>query len=785
VNVLGFSIERQLAKGRVEDIHPPTMGPVGRAGTLTWAGRVYEDYKSELSGRDGCATYERMRRSDPQVGMTLRAMKLPIYQAKWDVVASEDDEELGEEIALAVKKMLFAGGPAGWRSVLRHACLMLDFGFSVLEEVWEVRDRPDYMRDLKAPPKMLWLAGLEPRLPVTVDQWLGLDKEPFKLTGIQQVLRTGGKTPPPIPAENCLIFTNEKEGDNYEGRSILRTAYKPWWYAENLEKFDAMGLERAAIGVPHIHYESLDGLTVEQATERADKVLSHLNANETGWMVTFPGQVFNLHGNEYKNDAIRSSIRAHKREISVNAIMQFMELGAESSSGSRATASEQRAPFDLAELALADEVGETIAGQTIEDIVKYNWGERPGYPSLSASGVLDTDMVDMAKIIQALATSGTLIPDDDLEDWARDMCHMPKAIRPKEQTEPQQHKRPAPVVPPEGGLEEDGDGTEEPVEGDAPKTPGGPAPAKAPGVEPGEPAVKPQPPAKPKQNALEDGGFWRAPTEAERFVAFGQIRYDLDTAKEQFLERVGATARELAGQVALSATRYVQAKNPGKLATMPAPSGQKLVSRIKGELQPLVAYGRRTVREEKARALAGSPAGSVIRARQAGDRGYAVLEGDPEDLLSDEGLVFWQTIKANHRAQAIIDAILSAAVDEGLKLIRTGSIRTETLLEVAEKIADRGVLNAAGLLISEAFGMGRGAEIADQVADGGIVAGVYSALLDNVVCDECLALDGQVFHPGEPEFEQYMDGNAENCYGGDRCRCMMFLEYADMSQPVV
>jgi hypothetical protein len=1028
----------------------PEPGPIGRSGTRAWGGRITEDYKYDLAGRSGVAIYDKMRRSDTQVAMTLRGIKLPILQAKWTVQPSEDDPD-GERIAMAVERMLFAGGVRHWRSVLRHALLCLDFGFcvdsqteiltkdgwkphtdlavgelvltfneytersewqpvqainrfpgrhrmrrltgcshdslttashrwlvrkhdtkklcwttterlntsdailrgapcdglpveathsdafveliawftcegqwtgtnkanaaiwqtnmggrgriesclttlfgppvdnlhqvrsehrpawgkkhhrngsyryflnnyvadmlakicskddrrvelsfvhtltidqlrlfidiavmadgykrgnnaaafyqsvpgrvdaiemagillgyacprnttgqglvgvlltertetypitsaqrsggrataewvvhdgtvwcptvangtwyarrngqayftgnSVLEEVWELRDRPEQMKDTGAPERMYWLASLEPRLPQTIDKWIGLDEPPYALKAIQQIL-PGGKNPPPIPAENAVVFTNEREGDNLEGKSLLRSAYKSWYYVEMLEKIDAIGLERAAVGLPHFHYDTLDGLDVNDAIRRAEDIMAHLNASESSYVITLPGMNFELCSGTYNNDAIRNTIQAHKRDISVNALMQFMELGANNSAGSRATAKEQKGPFDLSLLAVADEIAETLSEETIKDIVVYNWGERPGYPKLIASGILDTDMRILATIVRDLVQVGALTADETMEDWLRDTLSLPAL------------EREAPRANRHMAQEE------------------------------------PKP-------------FWREVRYEERFVAFAQIKDDLDAAKEGFQERVGSVASEVAEGLVSDAMRFIRKGDYESIAALKASGVPKLTSKIKGELKPLVAYGRQTVRDEHERARKGIPADNVIRARQSGVRGYA------DDLLSDDGIKSWQAVKAARRAKAIAEAIEASIIDEALRMVRAAAEATlalKTLTETAENTVKRTVLNTAGLLIAEAFGMGRGVEIKEQIDEGLVSKGIYSALLDDNVCEVCQALDGQEFAPGSAEFEKYQDGNADDCLGGSRCRCMLFLQYSDMDESEV
>ncbi len=721
----------------------PDLGEIGRTGTKTYGGRFFDDYKTDLAGVQAVETYEKMRRSDTQVAMTLRALKLPILQAKWDVVPSEDDPKDGEQIAEFVKRMLFSPWDRqgrGWRYTLRHALLMLDFGWALFEKVWEIRETPAMLRGLGAPPKVTWLSKLAPRMHPTIDQWLGLDKPPYELTGVRQRVVYGGSGTFVIPVEKLLIFTNEMEGDNYQGRSLLRSAYKDWYYAETLEKIDAIGLERAAVGTPEVRISDASQVgDIAAVKAMYEDILANLQTMERSFIITVPGTEFLPNIPTYNNDAIRASIRDHKRAISVNAIMQFMELGAENAAGSRATAGEQRGPFDLSILALADEISEGFQGLT-EDIVRYNFGERPGYPSVRAAGITESDLSSLATIIKELVDCGAMTADDEMEDWLRDTLNLPAKLRPAK-AEPEPSEEPPAEIP-----EETPEETELSRAGEA------------------------------------HAYFWRQPTHAERFVAFAQIKYDLDQAKEGFIARVGAVAEDIALSMIEDALPQIEARDIDRLLALKPAKVPKLASRIKGELKPLVAYGRQTVREERERALRGESAAADIIERREGNKAYQ------DDWLTDEGIAEWQTVKAQRRAEAIADAIDAAVTDEGLRLIRAKADPVKakaTLKESTLKSVLRAVVEGAGRLIAEGFGMGRGSEIQVQVEQGLVTKGIYSALLDDNACDVCRPLDGQVFTPDDPDFEKYLDGNADDCLGGERCRCMLFLEYADMEQPEI
>ena len=88
----------------------------------------------------------------------LSAITLPIRQADYFMdPASSDDIDV--EIATILQDALLTGMTQTWDDTVRHALLMLPFGFSSLEKVYEFRD------GLVLPRK------LDPRLPQSVVRW--------------------------------------------------------------------------------------------------------------------------------------------------------------------------------------------------------------------------------------------------------------------------------------------------------------------------------------------------------------------------------------------------------------------------------------------------------------------------------------------------------------------------------------------------------------------------------------------------------------------------------------
>ena len=162
--------------------------------------------------------------------------------------------------------------------------------------------------------------------------------------------------------------------------------------------------------------------------EALEDILSNIQANERAYIVETPGVTFRFEVPSVNSNAaaLLSSVDYHNRMISVNILGQFLELG-NTQSGSRAVATEQRGPFDLQLLAIAQEIGETMEQFVVRELVDYNYGPRPGYPALQAHDLLSSNQEPMARILANLIKAGAIIPDQALEDWTRETLELPAA----------------------------------------------------------------------------------------------------------------------------------------------------------------------------------------------------------------------------------------------------------------------------------------------------------------------------------------------------------------------
>lgn len=396
----------------------PQTVELGGTGNVFFGGLLSEEeYNPDLRGDKAIKVYEKMRKSDGQVKGALLACTLPLKEAKWDVVPASDAAR-DVEIADFVRDNLFDQMTITWDDFLYHVLLMLPFGFSVFEKVWELVDG-----------KYRW-RKLAPRLQKTIHEWK-FDKE-GGLEGIKQyVYRDNLFEMPEIPVEKLLVFTNEKEGSNFQGVSLLRAAYKHWYYKDQLYRIDGIAAERHGVGVAVFKLPAT--ATREGADSdygKVDKIGQTLHTHERSYVALPETYDFDLKGVSGQLHNIIGSIEHHNREISKSILTQFMDLGT-TDVGSYALSRDQSGFFLMALRSVAKNIIGTMDRHAIRQLVDYNWDVK-AYPKLTVSGLEHRDMEKYSNAIANLVNAGVILPDMEMDAEMRKFLHLP----PRKKSEP-------------------------------------------------------------------------------------------------------------------------------------------------------------------------------------------------------------------------------------------------------------------------------------------------------------------------------------------------------------
>lgn len=395
----------------------------GSSGTYIVHGFLETDYNTDLAGIKGLEKYDEMRKSDAQVNAILDAMGLPIRSTEWRIEAGTNEEgetdDLCEEMRQFVEDALFRKLEQAWDDHLREVLTFLPFGFCAKEKVYTAGDDG-----------RIWLRTLAYRKQTTIYKWEQQDGS----AGITQILPTptrgdDGKLNSwvSVPASKILLFTFKREGDNYAGVSVLRSAYRHWYTKDLLYKFDAIKHERQSVGVP---YMKLPSKATTEDKETAIQILKDLRANEQTGIVVPDGWEFGFAELKATDTSdIWKSIEHHNQQIAKNVLAMFMEIvGGEQ--GSRALSEDQSDFFLLALEAVAKQIDDVHSRFLIPELVDLNFDVPSAtyYPRLAHRKLGSVDYSTISTVLSTLVSAGLITVDDPLEEWTRKLLDLPERV---------------------------------------------------------------------------------------------------------------------------------------------------------------------------------------------------------------------------------------------------------------------------------------------------------------------------------------------------------------------
>ncbi|MEO7397668.1 MAG: DUF935 family protein [Ilumatobacteraceae bacterium] len=382
----------------------PSTNEIGYSGNSVWSRFSNEEYNPMLRGELGVAKYNEMRRSDAQVRMSLRLIKTPVIDARW-YVEPASDSKVDREIAEFVWNNLTKQMTISWPQMLIETLLMLEYGWMAFEKVFEQVDG-----------KIRW-RKFAPRHPADLYEWEWDAKGGPE--GIRFFGPKGASDEVYIPIDKLLVFTFDKEGGNMEGISLLRSAYKHWYFKDSLYKIDAIQKERHGVGIPVI---KLPPGFSPQDKSKADELGRNLRTNEKAHIVLPPLWDIMMLKLEGQPVNVMESIEHHDKMIAKNILAPFMN-------SDRADNEVQKEMFLKGSRFIADIVRDVFNKWAIPELVRYNWGAEAAEnaPELRVRRIGETvDWRTISFALRNLVGAKLLVVDEPLRAWIRDELDLPR-----------------------------------------------------------------------------------------------------------------------------------------------------------------------------------------------------------------------------------------------------------------------------------------------------------------------------------------------------------------------
>lgn len=391
---------------RGAQLQEPSTRELGFSSPSPFTAWTREEHNPKLRDKLGLREYYRMKRQDGAIRGSLRQFKGPILSANWSIVPASQSPR-AKAIAEDVRDNLFGGLVNPWSSVLEQILLMCDYGFMVMEKVWTDQ----------AVPGRVTLRKLAPRHPLDVRDWKydfnggpdGVVMEPTEMSGFQEGIF--------IPIEKLVIFSLEPEAGDLRGISILRSAYKHWFYRDTFYKIDAIQKERHGIGVPIIKLPP--GFNANDKA-LADEMGRNLRTNERAHIVLPPGWEIMFAKLEGQPVDCLKSIEHHDRMIWLNVLAVF--------------ALDPKSTIDNADMFhratryVANTVSATMNHFVIRQFVDINYARNKSYPVLRARRIgEENEDRTRSFTIRNYVGSRVITPDDKLEEQIREELDLPPA----------------------------------------------------------------------------------------------------------------------------------------------------------------------------------------------------------------------------------------------------------------------------------------------------------------------------------------------------------------------
>lgn len=372
---------------------------IGATGTNIWHGFVNEEFTSELSSTNGITVYNKMDKSDATVSAILTMIRLPILRANYYI---EGEDERIKEYA---ERLMFKEHDQSFQSFLGNIIKYLKYGVMVFEKVYK---KTDYY----------FIKSFAYRAPSSYYKW-ELDNGEEGLIQSLPVPLTNVSNPQ-IPQWKLLCFWNDKEGDDKWGRSVLRSAYKHWFFKDFAYRLDMMANEKWAMGIPVIN---LPKNYNDNDFTKAKEMAANIRSNEQAYLIFPEGWDAKILTGTKDSEGLYKTITHHDRQIAKNVLAQVIEMGQET--GTQALGSTTMDFFMNGIEAYASYIVEQL-NNVIKEMVIMNFGEQEEYPCLKFADLKQTDVNTYAQAVSSLGNAGFITQSEKTEEYIRQVLNLPE-----------------------------------------------------------------------------------------------------------------------------------------------------------------------------------------------------------------------------------------------------------------------------------------------------------------------------------------------------------------------
>lgn len=416
-------------------VNPKTE--VGYYGTNTRYGFLRADeFLRELKGVGGIKKFREMRDNDDTTGAALYAIEQTLKDVGYKIEPSEADTS--GEYAEFVQEVL-SDMDHSLDDHISQALSYLTFGFASFEVVYKRRRENNSCY----PDGKMGVKKLASRAQWTINKF-EVDEDTGDLLYVQQMLGKPGYNGY-IPKNKLVHYTTTTVNGDWTGRSVLRNAYKSYYYLSKIQEYEAIAVEREMHGIPvgripseYLSPDASDdqklllrqftaGLTDLKNNEQGAIVIaSDVYVNEDGKNTNTPlMSVELLSASGSRSIDMNEIITRYQNNIARTLMAEFLMLGG--GNGSYALSKTKGDMFLRSLESYLHNMYDQLQRQLLPRLFELNGYDKKFMPKITPKDVAPYDLKEIASFLRNINGAGVDIAshDETLDFLFNDAAEIP------------------------------------------------------------------------------------------------------------------------------------------------------------------------------------------------------------------------------------------------------------------------------------------------------------------------------------------------------------------------
>jgi len=405
-----------------------TLRQLGSTGLKRQGGYIYEEFLPELRWPRAGKVYKEMSDNDPTIGAILYLAEMLIRSVSWSVEPYSTEAEDVE--AANFLKSCMDDMEMSWANTISEILSMLSYGFSLHEIVYKVRRGPNETnpkyKSKYTDCKLGW-RKLPIRAQTSIDKWIFNDDG--DVVAFEQVAEPDYRRIE-IPMSKALLFRTRVSFENPEGKSLLRNAYRPWFFKKHFEEIEGIGIERDLAGFPILTapegmdlWNTEDPIMVQLKKDAEALVSSIRRDSEEGLVLPFGWRLELLASGSSRQINVGEIIDRYDNRIAITMLSDIVLIGA-GRTGSFALADTKQSMLAASLQAQLSNIADVFNTKAVPDLFRANCYTKMDRLPKIVPGMLQTPTLkELALMLRAMGLN--IAGDMKLQNYLRRLLGAP------------------------------------------------------------------------------------------------------------------------------------------------------------------------------------------------------------------------------------------------------------------------------------------------------------------------------------------------------------------------